>query len=363
MKTTIYKKIALLLLLLPIIGLANNDFNGRHTKEKKITKRYEVNANALLEIDNKYGNIDITTWKQNRVEIVVTIKTNGNDEESVQKRLEEIDVKFDYTKSHVSAETQLENSNKSWWSKLINSTNNVNLEINYRIKAPITNNVDLNNDYGSITLDKLEGNANISCDYGRLFIGELLGNENYLNFDYTRNSHIGVIKRGKINADYSEYTIEEAGTLDVVADYTKSNIEKVEHLSFNCDYGSMRIGLVKNVKGQGDYLGTEIGSVYSSLDLGLDYGSASIDKIMKDIQIINIDSDYTSLRVGYDASAPFSFKISTSYAKVKGLEGRDFEVNKRHQTNTKDYFEGNYLSDAGGTVTINSSYGSVTFID
>lgn len=361
MKTICYN-ILFALLLVPILGTAGND-DGRYTKEKKISKKYEVAADAMLRVSNKYGNIDVTTWDQNSVEIEVLIKANGNDEETVRKRLEEIDVAFRNSRSEVRAQTIMESSNTSWWSKIFGSDNNVNVEINYRIKAPVTNHVNLDNDYGSISIDKLEGNATISCDYGRLFIGELHGDENYLNFDYTRNSHIQFIRKGQINADYSEYTVEEAGTLQVSADYTKSQIEKVENLSFNCDYGNIVLGKVRNVKGQGDYLGTRIGQVFNSVDLDLDYGSATIDKIMRGAKSVTINSDYTSLKIGYDPENPFSFRINTSFAGVKGLEGSAFEINKRQQTNTKNYYEGYYLNDSGSTVTIDTSYGSINFVN
>lgn len=362
MKTICYN-ILFVLLLTPFLGIGGNGPDGRYTKEKKISKKYEVTANAMLRVSNKYGNIDVTTWDQNRVEIDVLISANGNDEENVRKRLDEIDVIFQNSRSEVRAETILQNNDSSWWSKIFGSDNNVNVEINYRIKAPVTNHVNLDNDYGSISIDKLEGNASISCDYGRLFIGELLGEENSLNFDYTRNSHIRFIRKGKINADYSEYTVEEGGTLEISADYTKSHIEKVENLTFNCDYGSIVLGKVRNVRGQGDYLGTRIGQAYNTVELDLDYGSATIEKIMRAAKRVDINSDYTSLKIGYDPANPFSFRINTSYGGIKGLQGPNFEINKRQQTNTKNYYEGYYLNNSGSIITIDTSYGSVNFVN
>lgn len=361
MKAQLYR-ILFALLLVPAITFANNGFKGKYTKKKEIKKEYTVSANDLLKIDNSYGNIDITTWDQNRVEIEVIIKTNGNDEEKVEDRLKEIDVQFNHNSDGVSAKTIFEHSNKSWWSSLFSFNSNVNMEVNYRIKAPVTNNVDLSNDYGSINLDKLKGDATISCDYGRLLIGELLGSNNYLNFDYTQNSSIGYMKRGKINADYSEFTIDEAGTLQVSADYTDSNIIKVENISFNNDYGSLKVDKLKNMKGQGDYLGVKLGLVYGSLDVNMDYGSLSIGKIMPAMKRIEIDSDYTSIKIGYDHEAAFTFDVNTSYGDVDGLEGNVFTINKRNQSGTDSYYQGYHLArNSGGSININSSYGSVTF--
>lgn len=358
---TMYYNIVLGLLMLPLMGFAGNDLTGKHTKQKKITKSFSVSADALLEIDNSYGNVDITTWSQNKVEIEVIITTNGNDEEKVMERLREIDVDFSNSSSRVSAKTLYEKRNTSWWSSLFGSSNNVNMEINYRVKAPVTNNVDLENDYGSISIDKLEGNANISCDYGRLLIGELLGNNNQLSFDYTRNSQIDFIKRGKISADYSEFTLDEAVTLELSADYTDSNIGKVENLNFDGDYGSIKIAKMRNVTGEGDYLATKLGAVYGSVELNLDYGSASIEKIMKSAKNVDISSDYTGIKIGYDNSNPFRFRINTSYGNIRGIDSSGFEVNKRQLETTDDYVEGFYKDNSGAVISINSSYGNITF--
>ena len=235
------------------------------------------------------------------------------------------------------------------------------MEINYRIKAPVTNNVEIGNDYGSISIDKLEGNATIACDYGRLLIGDLLGDKNLLVFDYTRNSQIDFIKRGKIVADYSQFTVGEAGTLEVVADYTDSNIKKVENLNFSADYGSMSVDKVRNLIGDGDYLGTKLGSVYGSVELELDYGSATIGKIMKSTRKVDISSDYTGIKIGYEAGNPFRFNIRTSYGSVRGIDGSGFELNKRHQDSSDDYLEGYYKDNSGGMISIDSSYANITF--
>jgi len=71
-------------LLLPGIIFANNDpREGKHTKEKKYKQQFEVNADAELSIDNSYGNLDIITWDQNRIEIEVTVTVNGTNYGSI----------------------------------------------------------------------------------------------------------------------------------------------------------------------------------------------------------------------------------------------------------------------------------------
>ncbi|SDR73200.1 hypothetical protein [Gramella sp. MAR_2010_147] len=340
--------------------VTNNEFKGKHTKEKKIKKEFNVSANSNLSIDNAYGNVDITTWDENRVVIEVIIKTNGNDKDKVEEKLEEINVDFDQSSSGVSAKTKFSKEEKSWWKSLTGGFDNVNMEVNYIIRAPIKNNLDIDNDYGGIYIDKTTGNAKISCDYGKMDIGELRGRSNYLNFDYTRSSHIGYVTNAEINADYSDYEIEEAEQLIISADYSKSKIGKVSKMTFNCDYGSIEIDKVKVLEGNGDYLTTKINRVFSALDVNLNYGSLSVEKLIKGIRKVEIHTDYAGVKIGYDREMSFQFDVRTSYGGINGLD--ELEVEKRDQKNSSNSVSGYYGSqNSDSQINISTSYGSVNF--
>lgn len=357
--------ILILAVMYPAIPFCDGDtstksVSGKHTKEKKISKSYEVAADALLKIDNSYGNIDVSTWNQNKVQIEVVIKVNGNDEQKVKEKLDEIFVKFNQSTEGVTAKTYFDEENRSWWNVIFGENNNLNMEVNYFIKAPVTNNVHLINDYGNIYLDKLTGNAKINCDYGSIDIGELLGNSNHINIDYSRNSHIGVVKNAVINADYSEFEIEDAKSLDINADYTKSKVRKVEYLKYNGDYGSLNVDKVRKLDGNGDYVSTKIGQVYQSLDLNLDYGNAEINKIMKGAGNIKIKTNYAGIKVGYDADHPFNFELQSTYGGIDGMEG--LEVQKKNNESNKKSYSGYHLKSGNSSnIVISSNYASIKF--
>jgi hypothetical protein len=291
--------------------------------------------------------------------IEVHIRTNGNNEEKVQKKLDEITVDFDASRSIVSAKT-IFNKNKSSWGWNWGNNNNVNMQINYTIKLPIKNSVNLNNDYGSIILDRVDGHAKINCDYGRLEIGELRGRNNQLNFDYTSKSTIDFMQSGTINADYSGFTIGKAGDLTIKADYTNVTVEKMGNLDYNSDYGKIEIGEAGNVLGTGDYITVKLGTIHGNVDVTADYGSVKIERMAADAGNLQIRSDYTGVKIGYDAGYHFNFEIKTSYAGVSGKD--DFEMSISEVKNTSKYYKGHYgSSNSGNSVNLTSDYGGITF--
>ena len=296
MRTLLFKYSILVFLVFPSLLIAHDGkLKGKYTKEKTINKVFDVNSDALLKISNSYGNLNITSWNENRVVIEVHIKTSGNNEEKVQRKLDEITVDFDASKSMVSAKT-IFNKNKDSWGWNWGKKNNVNMQINYTVKVPVKNSVHLSNDYGGIYLDRIDGHAKISCDYGRMEIGELRGRNNQLNFDYTSKSSIEYINSGKISADYSGFTIQKAGDLTINADYTNSTVEKMENLVYATDYGNLEIGEANNVQGNGDYVNVKLGTIHGNVDVNADYGSVKISKMAEDAGNINIRSDYTGIK-------------------------------------------------------------------
>jgi hypothetical protein len=357
MKTAVLYKTICTLLLVPALVFANNGtWTGKYTKEKKLHKEYVVSPTATVNIDNSYGDIDIVTWNENRVVIDVTITTNGNNEDHVIKKLEGIDVLFENSPNRVSAKTKF-NNNKSWWNW---GSTNVNMKVNYVIKMPISNNVDLSNDYGIINLDKLYGRAIIDCDYGKITTKELMAENNELSFDYTKNSYFEYIKSGKIDADYSSFTVAKTNHLHIDADYTKSEIEIAENVSYNCDYGSLIIDKANNVEGDGDYLTLRLGDIYKNVLVTADYGSLKINNMTANAGNIDIKSDFMKITIGYSEGYHFNFEFDLSYASLRDTDG--FEFSKQIEKSSNKYYSGYYgNSNSENRIKIESDYGSITF--
>lgn len=343
-------------MVLPMLSMAN-PINGKwdYEKTKTIKKEFDVNADALLTIKNKYGNVDVISWDQNRVEIEVTITVSGNNESKVIDRLSKINVNFENSRSAVSAKTSIENSSKGWY----NSNNKMNYQINYKVKVPVTNSVDLNNDYGTITLNEIKGKAEISCDYGKILIGSLYHENNSINIDYTSDSEIELMNGGTINADYSKFRIEKAKNIDLNADYTDSEFGQMEDLKFACDYGKLVVDRANNIDGNGDYLTIRLGTVYKNLSIDADYGGIKVDKLMKGFSNVRIHSDYAGIKIGMDNDISFNFIGKSSYGGFD-IEGENVTYLKKVVKSNSKYYEGFVQQEnSGAKIDISSEYGSV----
>lgn len=347
-------------MVMPLVSMAH-PIKGKwdYEKSKTIKKQYDVSADAMLRIENKYGNVDVISWDQNRIEIEVVITVSGNNESKVIDRLSKIDVNFEASRSEVSAKTMIENGSRGWY----NSASKMNYQIDYKVKVPVTNSVDLNNDYGTITLNEIKGKAEINCDYGKILIGSLYHEDNSINIDYTSDSQIELMNGGSINADYSKFRIEKAKKIKLNADYTESNFVSIEDLNFSCDYGQLVAEDANNIDGQGDYLTIRLGTIYKNLNIEADYGGVKVDRLMKGFENVRVHADYASIKIGMDNDISFNFVGKTSYADFD-IEGDNVTYSKKVVKSSSKYYEGFVNKEnSGSTIDISSEYGGVKFFN
>ncbi|TXD47286.1 hypothetical protein [Polaribacter sp. IC073] len=349
-------KITFLLLMFPFMINAHTD-DKIHEKTKTIKKEYAVNADAKVILDNKYGDLNITTWNKNRVEIEVSITVKGDDLDDVEAKLNSIRIEFNANNSLVEATTIFgkKKSNWSWWGK----SKNTNYKINYIVKMPKTNAVDLDNDYGSIYLGNLSGTATINCDYGKISVGELTATNNTITLDYCSSSSIASMKSGSINIDYSKLTIDNSEDIKVNADYATLKFDKAGEINYNLDYGAITVNDVERIYGNSDYVTLRFGTVRKEFVIDTDYGSLTIKNLINGFNKVDITGQYTTIRIGVENGASFNFEIDLQYSSFK-RDSDKVELFKSIEKSTKKYYEGRYGQQKTNSIlNVNSQYGSV----
>ncbi len=350
-------KITLLLFISPMIIFGNVD-HKKQEKSKTIKKEFTVNKDAKVTIDNKYGDLNISTWNKNKVEVEVKITVKGNDIDDVTNSLNKISIDFNTSTSFINIKTQFEKEKSNWsWFK---GSKKISYKINYYVKMPETNSVDLNNDYGGIFLENLSGKADINCDYGKIHLGNLTATENNINLDYCSSSTISYIKSGDINIDYSKLTVDNSEDIRANLDYSTLKFGQTNNINFNADYGSVSINEAENIIGNSDYTSMSFGTVKKNLNIDTDYGSISVKRLAKDFKNVTIDGQYAGIRIGVDPDAIFDFELNLQYASFK-TDNEKIEFYKKISKTTKKYYEGKYgKGSSNSKINIRSQYGGVT---
>ncbi|WP_310557523.1 hypothetical protein [Flavobacterium sp.] len=346
-------KIFLLSFLIPFFGLANDEEFG-FSKQKNIKKAYFVNTDAGISIDNSYGNIFVTTWDEDKIEIDVLIKVSGNSEKWVNKRIDDINVEIQALKNLVSAKTIIAQSD------FYNNGNTNSFEINYTIKIPKNGSVNLNNKYGDIITGNLTNNSNILCKYGKITLGRLNGSNTSIELGYCPNSTVEYIKNGTIDARYSGLKINEVTKLFLDSNYTDVYIGEGQNISYDSNYGKLKFGKVNSLNASGNYLTIHIAEIFNTLKLETNYSQISIDTINEKANNATIDIGYSNITIGYSPNYDFDFDVSTKYGEFK--HGNDLEINNKEEIKNAKQINGFHGKKGVNKLIINSRYGNINLI-
>jgi len=342
--------------LLPLLSMAAV-IDTKPDRSKAIEKSFNLNKDGLLEISNSFGNISIITWDRSSVYLKITVEVTGASDESITKRLNDVDVSFSASPSNVSARTNIDENNSMWnW---IKGNDRTNLKVHYEVFMPVTASLDVRNDYGTISIDKLQGNLKLRCDFGRIAIGQLLDNHNDLRFDYTKNSHIDYMRAGTIKADFSSMKIYGSERVKLSGDYSTFTFETLKDLDFNTDFSTVTIKNAIDVIGRGDYSTLKLGSVTKNAELNTTFGSISITKMETGFSSVQVRTQYTKVDIGYDATAAFDFIARVEYASLKLSDKLNIT---RSESDYEQKLKAGYnlKANSGSSMELRSEFGTIT---
>ncbi|WP_166925898.1 DUF4097 family beta strand repeat-containing protein [Flavobacterium poyangense] len=340
----------ILILLMPFLAFSNNfDFIS---KQKTIKKTYIVNSNAGIDIENKYGDITVTTWDEDKIDLDITIKVTGKNENWVNERLNSITVDINALKSMVSAVTSLGSSS------IMSKGSNNSFEINYVIKIPKNGTVKLSNKYGNIVTGDLVSTTDIFCKYGKIGLGKLNGNNNMVHIEYCQNSSIEYIKGGTIEARYSGLKVTDAGKINLDTNYTDLVVVGGQSIKYDCNYGKFKFEKIGSVAGSGNYITVNVGELLNSLSADLTYSKLNVGVINEKANTITVTSEYSDVSLGYDTNFAFDFDINTRYGNIRNDGSLDISVSESKNSTKK--INGFYKKRGQNKIAVNSNYGSVT---
>ena len=327
---------------------------------REFHREFVATPGTTLDLNNRYGNVTIQSWDQDRVIIDVKVTIEMQDEEKAQKLLDYIDIQFSEGQNLISAKTVIdEKFNFSGW-----GNRSKKFSIVYTVKMPAYANLTLANRYGNTDIDAIDGQVDLDVKYGNLVAGKLtrgnekpmstvriaygkatIGETGWLDI-YARYSPVVKVEKGQallLDSKYSKIQIGEASSLVGISKYDKVSIENINNLVLETGYDDVNIGVLRK-----------------KLDFNGSYGSLSTENVPAGFESVKIKSKYTGVQIGIDESASYKLDAKISYGGLK-IDEDNFKYRKRIIENTSNETSGivGREENPASEVTVNSSYGSV----
>ena len=329
--------LALMLLALMLGTLASAQ---DHTDKRSVRRSFPVSLETTLEVHNKYGKIQVATWDKDSVAIEVDINLSESSSSKLKKLKEGTQISFTGTKSYIIAKTVIESESGRIASELKSISNTISgsnkrIEINYMVYLPAHMDVVLNNKFGDIYMDDLDGQVDITLSNGVLKANRLKGNASIsLSFG---NGMIRSLGSANLKLSYSDMVLNEVSQLDLSSKSSKLNVDSVNVLKIDSRRDKLYFTHVGYLYGKGNFTQIWVYDLMRESDLYMKYGELTIEHVMPGFNKIYVESDYTDMTLYYDKAVSLEFDILHHKKALLRLPG--LEVLSEETPSGKDHFK------------------------
>lgn len=350
--------ITVILFLLSLTSFAKKN---EVEKSKQVNKSFTVTKDQIIELDNKFGKLNITSWDKDVVEVDIHIKVSGNSEKKVQEKLDKINIKISNTSKVLSVKTSFGDEGK----KNYNSESGIegSINIDYKIKVPSKNKLKAENSFGPFFLDQLDADAKIKVSFGSATIGKLKGETNLLKFQFSDPIIITELTKGKIDLQHSKLELARVKQLTLESEMSSSQIEKVDSGDIDLKFGSSEIDEIITLKLNSQMSSVKINKMHGKGIIETSYGSFTVSHLMKGATQLTVDGEFSPIKVNLDKNNSYSVNARS---KMGGLKVPKGSVNESKEEKNKYYndeksFKGSLGNKSGKNtpITIQSSFGEV----
>ena len=332
----------LILLALMLLALLSRSLASAqdHTDKRSVRRSFPVSLETTLEVHNKYGKIQVATWDKDSVAIEVDINLSESKSSKLKKLKEGTQISFTGTKSYIIAKTVIESESGRIASELKSISNTISgsnkrIEINYMVYLPAHMDVVLNNKFGDIYMDDLDGQVDITLSNGVLKANRLKGNASIsLSFG---NGMIKSLGSANLKLSYSDMVLNEVSQLDLSSKSSKLNVDSVNVLKIDSRRDKLYFTHVEYLYGKGNFTQIWVYDLMRESDLYMKYGELTIEHVMPGFNKIYVESDYTDMTLYYDKAVSLDFDILHHKKALLRLPGS--EVSSEETPSGKDHFK------------------------
>lgn len=355
-----FKRLAFLLMVwIPLMGVSQ-----QFSKEKALERHYGVSAATTLDIENKYGNIQMLTWDRDSIRVRMRVIAKSNKNDQLDNILENIDFNFTRTNYFIGIETEFQKSYDSFFHDLLNLAESFvsdedEVEINYTIQAPEYINVHITNKFGDIYMDDLVGDVIIKLSNGDLKANNLGGNaELHITMG---DGDIHAITAGKLFLNYAEVHLQETDKITIDSKISTIHIDKGNVVKLISKKDKFYIKETRQLFGESYFSDLNITNLSNKANVEMRYGNMNLDRIRKEFSFIDLASEYTDITMCFERGSSFYLDITHEGSGVR-LPDAFGELTKKTLNEAENQYAtygevGNEKTDA--KVKIRATKGSV----
>jgi len=334
--------VAIAVMVFPNLLFANHDDSE---KSKKIIKSFPISQSAYVEIENKYGDVDIETWDKDsiRFEIIITVQSDKSDELESMLKLVKIDLKatnaFVLASTNWSEEVGLFKKGILKINQEISSNSKYN--IHYKVKLPENIDLSITNKFGNIFMVNYAGKLTIDQSYGD-FRAHRISNFKQFTCKYGKVK-VKEVDYGRIDLQsVKSFDIDKCKELDVESSSSEISIGTINTLNIVSSHDEIIINKINDINGSLSMTDLSISQMNSKFQMSSKYGSIQVGNVALTCERINIESNKTDIEL----NLPSALKVNAEFI----LSEKSYFNNNTSYVETMTEVDGEGLFHSSGKI-------------
>ncbi|MFI1773719.1 hypothetical protein [Thalassobellus citreus] len=306
-KHIFYKRITLLILV-----LVSYTMQSQEIVTKKIEKTFKMTNAGELHLNNKYGNVIISGWEENKAAVVIDIKVNNKKKENAKALIDRIIADIKTAGDFVSITSTISEKNTSFFSRYFNKVNpfefdKSNVEINYNVYLPINAEIDVTNMFGDIIIDNWTGKLKANLEHGDLWINDIVSNAKIdMKFGKLRAKSITY---GTINLKNGDIDITKSKNLLLRTSGSNIDIDTVTNLELYSSKDEIAIEHVEDITGEIYFSKVTTQSIGDKISLLMRVAELRVSKINQPDAMVDINQESSDIHINITG---LSFKFNAT---------------------------------------------------
>jgi len=308
-----------LLFFLSAMLISKLSVAGFFEEQKKVNCAYKVASMPSIEVDNKYGEVQIVAWEKDSVKLEATIIATSDKLQDIQKLMGKVNVVCRGTESAVIFSTEWTdgvsflNKGSMDLKNLLNSDKK--LIVNYKVYLPTNSRLSINNHFGDVYLPDYTGPLRIDLAHGDLRARDIKDARS-ISVRYGKVL-IKNLEQGLLKMEYSSLILDRANILTLESKSSTIEILEVNRLAIKSRSDELRIDQINSLRGQSTYSNILIKELKELVNVSTSYGDLSIRGVANEFRSIQLKGSSTDYDLEFTEEAKFQLSVET--IKEKGI--------------------------------------------
>jgi hypothetical protein len=327
-----YKVVLIWLLFLPVLGVAQDKENTSHNYSSTKSKVYKVSDNAMIDIDNKYGDVYFSAWKKDSVKIVVKTTMKAKSSKSLNKLKERVSIDIRGNMGYVIGKTRFSKNDGSFTGTIRQQADRArqlfqtqNITVNYTVYYPESAELRVVNRYGSVYLPDAVNKLSALVSHGDIR-GNTVKNAKRIEGSYG-NIYFKTIETAYVVLNYGDLFLTNSDKLSLTSKSSVINIEEVGQMTIKSKSDRFVIEKAKSISGSCSYSNFIIRELESYISLNTKYGSVSLDNIGKSFKTVSLSGSYSDYILSFEDGLKCKFNLSLENSKDFSYSGVNAKIN------------------------------------